>query len=243
MCGTCEKTMQSYFIWNGVDSRSMGLTLRGAAPIIRPEERVQHTQIPGKSGDLTLTEGANIYNSYIQTVTFSADSAVRANQALLWLRGGGFVTFSGEPDRRQDARVIGAVTLEKVSRNLDRWRGQVQFYCQPLKQRCYESAVTLTAAGTVNNNGDVDAYPVIVATPAIGSTIIVLTVNGKSLTIGNVSAAVRVDCAAMEVSDTERTQLLTANSGGPFPVLKPGGNTVGGSGWSQLKITKNERFL
>ena len=103
--------------------------------------------------------------------------------------------------------------------------------------------MTLTAAGTVKNNGDVAAYPVIVATPATGETTVVITVNGKSLTISNVAGKIRVDCAAMEVSDENRTQILTADSGGPFPVLLTGSNTVGGSGWSQLVITKNERFL
>lgn len=235
--------MQSYFIWNGIDSRSNGITLRAAAPIIKPEERVQHVAIPGRSGDLTLTEGENIYNSYIQTLTISAESAIFAKQAYTWLRGSGFVTFSGEPDKRQAARVIGAVTLNKISRNLDRWAGQVQFYCQPLKQRLYDSAQTLTEAGTVANNGDVNAYPVIVATPATGASTITITVNGKTLTISNVSAAVRIDCGAQEVSDANRTQIMTANSGGPFPVLLPGSNTVSGSGWSSLEITKNERFL
>ena len=235
--------MQSYFVWKGVDSRGMGIMMRGPAPIIKPEERVQHVAIPGRSGDLTLIEGDNIYNSYIQTITFTVIGAVNVRRVFAWLRGSGFVTFSGEPDKRQAARVIGAVTLEKVSRNLDRWAGQVQFYCHPLKERTYDETETLTAAGTVRNNGDVDAYPVIVATPATGQTTIVITVNGKSLTISNVSAAVRVDSAAMEVSDTDRTQILTANSGGPFPVLTPGNNTIGGSGWASLAITKNERFL
>jgi phage-related protein len=43
------------------------------------------------------------------------------------------VTFSGEPDRKQAARVIGAITLNRISRNMDKWQGEVQFYCQPLK--------------------------------------------------------------------------------------------------------------
>ena len=235
--------MVSYFVWNGVDSRSKGITLRGPAPIIKGEERVQHITIPGRSGDLTLIEGSSVYNSYIQTLSLSVSSALYVPQAYDWLRGSGFVTFSGEPTRKQPARVIGAVTLEKVSRNLDRWAGQVQFYCQPLKQLLSESPVTLTAAGTVKNNGDVAAYPVIVATPATGQTTVVITVNGKSLTISNVAGKIRVDCAAMEVSDENRTQILTADSGGPFPVLLTGSNTVGGSGWSQLVITKNERYL
>ena len=235
--------MQSYFIWNGVDSRTKGLISKGHAPLIRPEERVNHVPIPGKSGDLTETEGEAVYNSYIQTVSFSVEGASRVNEVFNWLRGSGYVTFSGEPDRRQKARVIGAITLDRVSRNLDIWRGQAQFYCQPLKERTYDHSETLTAAGTVRNAGDVDAYPVIIATPSLGATTMTVTVNGKTLTISNVTGAVRIDCDAREVSDASRTELLTLNTGGPFPLLAVGSNTVGGSGWASLEIHKNERFL
>ena len=67
--------MQSYFVWNNIDSRTMGLISKAHAPIVRPEERVQHVAIPGRSGDLTELEGNDIYNSYIQTVSFSGGCA------------------------------------------------------------------------------------------------------------------------------------------------------------------------
>ena len=44
---------QSYFIWKNKDCRAMGVKLSGPVPIVRPEERVEHVQIPGRSGDLT----------------------------------------------------------------------------------------------------------------------------------------------------------------------------------------------
>lgn len=235
--------MQSYFIWNGVDSRNKGIALAHAAPLIRPEERVQHVQIPGMAGDLTEIEGANIYNSYIQTLTISAKSKAQAISAFQWLRGSGYVTFSGEPTRKQEARVIGAVTLDKVSRNMDHWRGQVQFYCQPLKQALTETAVTLTAAGSVSNNGDVASYPIILAYPTGQQAYMDITVNGNTLRLTDIRNVRRIDCKAREVTNYAQTVLVTKNSAGPFPVLQPGSNTVGGSGWTKLEIYKNERFL
>ena len=235
--------MQSYFIWNGIDSRSMGIISRHHAPLIRPEERVTHVEIPGRSGDLTELEGEHIYNSYIQTVEFSVCGANRVREVFRWLRGSGFVTFSGEPDRKQAARVIGAVTLDRVSRNLDHWAGQAQFYCQPLKQRLYDTAEELTEAGTVCNHGDVDALPVILATLATGADTITVTVNGSSFVIADADGNRRIDSAAQEVTDANRTELFTIDSSGDFPVLKPGNNTIGGSGWSKLEIYKGERFL
>lgn len=233
--------MQSYFIWNGTDSRSMGITTRRAAPLIRPEERVQHVSIPGRSGDLTEIEGKHIYNSYIQTVDFTVNTAAQVRSVFRWLRGEGYVTFSSDPDKEQEARIIGAVTLDKVSRNLDKWAGTVQFYCQPLKQRIYSIAETLTVAGTIRNNGDVASKPLIKLTPSAYD--VELIVGDKTLAISGFMYPMLIDCEAQEISNLDKTVLGTEYSSGDFPVLGMGNNEISGSGWSKLEIYKNERFL
>ena len=235
---------QSYFIWKNKDCRALGVRLSGPAPIVRPEERVQHVQIPGISGDLTQLEGENIFNSYIQTVTLHVKNGYRVREIYDWLRGSGYVTFSGEPDRRQQARIIGAITLSKVSRNLDTWVGECQFYCQPLKEKLIPDIQTITSSGaTVRNNGDVTARPLWTVT-ASGSSV-TLAAGGKSITVGNLTAnqVIRIDSQVMEVISSDGTQILTADSTGDFPVLIPGNNTVTGSGFSSVTIDKRERFL
>lgn len=235
--------MQSYFIWNGIDSRSMGIVTKAHAPLIRPEERVNHVTIPGRSGDLTETEGKAVFNSYIQTISFSVNGFDRVPAVFRWLSGSGYITFSGEPDKRQQARVVGAVTLERVSRNLDIWRGQCQFYCQPLKEHIYETEQTITEAGAIYNAGDVDAYPVILVYPAQNAATVTVTVNGDEFVMTSVDGVRRIDSGAREVTDDRRTALYTVYSSGSFPVLKPGYNSIGGSGWNALEIDSRERFL
>ena len=235
---------QSYFIWNGKDCRNMGVKLSGPVPIIRPEERVQHVEIPGRSGDLTELEGEQIYNSYIQTATIMVQGGYRVREIYNWLKGAGYITFHGEPDRKQMARIVGAITLNKHSRNLDWWVGEVQFYCQPLKQKLTEDTVTITSSGSnVMNDGDVESRPKITA-KASGSSM-TITIGGKSLTITGLTSGSEyiIDSEIMEVSNAVRTALLTKDSVGSFPVLKPGSNTVTGSGWSKLVIDRRERFL
>lgn len=235
---------QSYFIWNGKDCRNMGVRLRGPVAIVRPEERVNHVQIPGRSGDLTQLEGANIYNSYIQTATIMVIGAYRVREVYKWLRGSGYVTFSGEPDKRQPARIIGAVTLNKHSHNLDWWVGEVQFYCQPLKQLMEEEKITISSSGsTVRNRGDVEAMPMWKVTP--NDTSASITAGGKTLTISSLTSGtvIWVDSETMEVWNAAKSSLLTKNSSGDFPVLKEGNNTVTGSGWSAIEIERRERYL
>ena len=237
---------QSFFIWNGKDCRSMGIILRGPAPIVRPEERVKHVEIPGRSGDVTETEGEGIYNSYIQTVSMSVRGGFRVREVYQWLRGSGYVTFSGEPDKKQQARVIGAITLNRISRNLDNWAGEVQFYCQPLKELLQEDKVTVTSSGTsVTNSGDVRCKPMWKVTVATGQTGITLTAGGKTIALTGLTAEAVywIDSDTMEVWNADKSALMTVNSTGDFPVLEPGANTVTGEHWSSVEIEKRERFL
>ena len=235
---------QSYFIWKGRDCRSMGVWLQGPVAIVRPEERVDHVQIMGRSGDLTETEGAEVYNSYIQTATILVKGGYRVREVYSWLRGSGYVTFSGEPDKRQKARIIGAVTLNKHAYNIDWWVGEVQFYCQPLKEMLQETATEITSSGSkVPNAGDVISFPKILATAS--STSMTVAAGGRTLTITGLTSGTKyvIDSDIMEVTLAEGVGALTKNSSGEFPVLAPGSNTVTGSGWSKLVFDRWERFL
>ena len=234
---------QSYFVWKGIDCRSLGVKLSAPVPIVRPEERVQHIEIPGRSGDLTLLEGEYVYNSYIQTATIQVKGGFHVRDVFRWLRGSGYVTFSGEPDRRQPARIIGAVTLDKHSHNIDTWVGEVQFYCQPLKEKLIEEQVTITGAQDVYNYGDVISRPRF-AVVASDSTI-VLTVGARSISMTDATSGVVYifDSETMEVTDNLGTTQLTMHTVGSFPLLDIGATYVTGSGWSTIVIDKRERFL
>ena len=235
---------QSFFIWNGIDCRSRGVIMRGPAAIVSAEERVKHVEIPGRAGDLTETEGADIFNSYIQTVSISVKGAYNVRNIYRWLRGAGFVTFSGEPDRKQAARVIGAITLNRVSRNIDHWAGEVQFYCQPLKEKLAEEKVTVSSSGAnVYNAGDVTARPLWKVT-ASGSTVVV-SCGGKTITCTDYTSGqvLLIDSENYTIYNSDQTADWTKWSSGDFPVLAPGANTVTGSGWSSIEIEKRERYL
>ena len=240
---------QSYFIWNGIDCRDMGVKLSGPVPIIRPEERVQHVEIPGRDGDLTELESDDsdqIYNSYIQTATIMVQGGYRVREIYNWLKGAGYVSFHGEPDRKQRARIVGAITLNRHSRNLDWWVGECQFYCQPEKELLNESTVEITSRGsTVMNAGDLRAKPKITATAS--GTSMTITANGRTLTLTGLTSGKDyvIDCKICEVSITESsvTTLKTKDSSGKFPYLEPGSNTITGSGWSKLVFDRRQRFL
>ena len=252
---------QSYFIWKGIDSRRMGLTLKHAMPIICPEERVKHIEIPGRQGDLTKIEknnnGESAYNCYIQTASVSLAGAAKTRELYQWLRWSGYLTTSSEPNRRQQARIIGAITLDKISRNMDRWAGEVQFYCQPFKEALVDEPQTILYNHApefwkVTNNGDMWAKPLIKMTTSGTSPWISFTRGSSTRRInidmtGLSNQVIYIDCDTMEVYNADKSVILTGRcevTGQKWwPLLYLGEHTVAGDGWSQVEITKRERFL
>ena len=227
------------FTWNGVNCRNKGIRLQSMPPIIRAEERVDHVTIPGRSGEMTLTEGDDIYNSYIQTIPLIVDNAADVKAAEKWLRGDGWVTFSCEAERKQKARVINAVTFEKHSRNSSWWEAEVQFYCDPIKYAVSEDAIEVTTSGaSVNNPGDMKGYPKIAIT---GSGAVTIASGGATLTIP--------ECVNGWVVDCENEWILAGNipqvnaCSGSFPIFNPGNNAVTFTGATKLTITPQWRYL
>ena len=229
-----------WFKWNGVRSDAKNIILNSAPQIIKPEERIQHVMIPGRSGELTITEGDQVYQSYIQTVPIAVNGAANVPGVENWLKGDGMVIFSSQSGRQQKARVIGAVTMEKHSRHLDWWEGDVQFYCDPVKSDPDENDIVVTESGaTITNPGDMDAYPLIKIT---GSGLITLSCGGNVLTIPECVSGWTVDCLNEWILNG--TTPVGAACSGAFPIFVPGTNTLAFTGSiTKLEITPRFRYL
>ena len=231
---------QHYFIWNGIDSRTMGVKVLAYPPPVRPKERVEYVTIPGISGDLAIKEGKDIYESYTRPMELRNCRGFSVDAVRKWLSGEGKMIYGCEPEYVYDVDLSAVQQYDYFVNGI--WRCTLQMRTQPLKERLYTRPETLTEAGTIRNSGDVEAKPIILAYPAQNATSMNISVNGYTLTISNVTGAVLIDCDAQEATDPDRTVLLTNDTGGPFPVFQVGDNTVGGTGWSTLEIDKQERF-
>lgn len=222
--------MLYWFNFDGIDSRTMGVTMNEPVPIMRGKERVQRQTIPGREGTLTLTEGANIYDPYVQTLKISVRGAANVPRVKKWLRGRHYVIFHTEPDRRQIAAVENEIKLEKLSRNLDVWQGVIQFYCDPLKEPLAQATEELTA-GLYTNIGDAVEKPILIFD---GNGDTTFTVDGKAFTLTGIpDGGCIVDCNAKEVLTADGTRTITEISGGDFPEFPEGISNVS---WTQPNI-------
>ena len=154
---------EPYFIWNGKDSREMGVIVTGIPPVVYPAERVEEKKILGRSGSLLLTEGEGVFDGYYKAVTIANRRALEHREIAAWLRGAGKLVLSSEPNYCYDARVIKEAQATRVFKNV--YEGSVAFFVQPLKEEYPpEPVVPITASGdgstTITARGDVPARPV-----------------------------------------------------------------------------------
>lgn len=152
--------MLPWFIWNGTDSRQMGLVISTPARMY-PAERVESITIPGRPGSILRLEGEGIYDPYTLSIQAANRRTVNPSTLLAWLRGSGELVLSTEPDRVYSARILNGGQLGCLFSGV--YQGDVQFLCQPLRgQYPPEPVVSVTASSTVTslvlyNPGDVPA--------------------------------------------------------------------------------------
>lgn len=174
--------MGAWFIWQGRDSRTMGVVVTDVPPQVYPEERVEQVEVPGRPGAILLPEGDGVYNPYIKSIGVANRSGANYREIAAWLRGSGQLILSTEPEYAYTARIISEAQAERLWQNT--YSGQVDFLVQPLKEEYPPEPVTaITASGdgstTILGRGDVPARP---KYRVEGTGTIVLTVGDGSET-------------------------------------------------------------
>ena len=226
-----------WFIWNGVDSRTMGVVVAKYPPVVYPAERAETTEVPGRSGFLTVTQGSHVYSGYLKTIEIGNYRAADHQRIAAWLRGSGTLVLGSEPDYVYQARVIKEASLDRRMRGV--YAGAVGFFVQPEKSRMPpEGPVAWTAPTpgeepettafpTLWNPGDVPAKPKItISATSQGAgvgPVIVIGIGTEAVTAGNGVPRIRVnlearptltgcviDLAAMTVTTTDGAENLNA---------------------------------
>ena len=180
---------EPYFVFNGVDSRAMGVRVISYPPILRANLRATTVTLPGRAGELTQIEGVDIYEPYTRAMNI-ASAGASLQTALNWLRGSGTMILGNEAGFVYNVRLDAQLQLDKQYKGM--WSGSLQLRCEPFK-RSTEAAsdIEITASGTtINNLGNVPAKPRITLT---GSGAATLTIGGKTLTFASLTSGTVVD--------------------------------------------------
>lgn len=227
-----------YFIYNGIDSRMMGVIVTAMPPTVRAAQRVESVKVPGRSGSLHETDGA--YDNYTKTMECAIKNRKKIDEIAAWLTGSGEIIFSSEPDKVYRVTISNTISIAQMMRTFQKF--QVSFDTYPFKYsvNAFDEALTLTKAAVVLGKGTVYSQPVITV---YGSGSVTLTINGKAYPLSNVDGYVTIN------SEIEECYKGTLNRNGifytdEFPRLEPGENNISWTGnVSKVEIQPNWRWF
>lgn len=228
-----------WFEWNGVRSTEYGIYVDTQPPITRPLERVTHTNIPGRSGSLTQTEGEDVYEDLVLTAQCVMKDAAKITEIMRWLKGSGKVVFANRRGGFYYARVNNLIPFDKIVRGRENRAFPIVFRCKPFWYLEEEGAIPAVNGGRIYNTGSVYAEPIITITGSgdgeiqIGETLIELTGIDGSITINS------------ELQEAySENESVNDKMAGEFPKLAIGENEIRWSGGiTSVMVRKNERYL
>lgn len=235
--------MNPWFIWKDKNSLSdFGLWIAKLPKRVRPEERHEEIEIPGRSGSLLMLEGEDVYSSYTAEMTVIARNSLHIDQIAEWLRGSSDLILSTDIDKARSARIVGEVSFERVGNWLQ--QATIPFLFQPFrKSRNPEinDRIQVTSSSTsIYNPGDVASKPVVTINGSGNNTI---TMGGSSMTfvLGDTAVTIVVDCEAQII--TVGDSIWTGSYSGEFWSIPKGQSAVTKSGNATLTVDPNWRWF
>ena len=222
-----------YVSFRGVSTETLGVWIAkgGMPPHMKAKTRATEYEIPGRNGAVHVIDGYSPFDLPVTLQMLRNDA--RTRQVInAWADGSGVLFSSDDPDRVWEATVLRGVEYKRAEYGGKYYdTAKVIFRCQPFMRERVPEVVTLTAAGTLRNKGNVEALPEIVL---YGNGDCTLTVGSETITLEGVSGSVTIDSVAGYVYSPSGAVAMK----GEFPVLGLGDTAVSFSGGvQQVQIT------
>lgn len=153
-----------------------GIVMRSKSRPVLPEKRKRQLDIPGRSGTYDFS-GDDYENRVIVLECFIDCNAIPAlrqhiRRVAAWLAESGQLAFDDEPNKRYDARVYTAVSLEQA---MTAGLFTLVFECQP-----FAAGDTVSVTAAVTNSGQEISVPYHGTRPA-GCRIVIVNKGTQPL--------------------------------------------------------------
>ena len=231
--------MTDWFEWNGKKCTDFGIHVSEHPPTTLPAERSTFTNVPGRSGSLTVLEDEDVYDDMLLTCTCFIENTDRLPEIAAWLRGSGTVTFANRQGGFYHARVVNQIPFEKVLRGHPHRSFAVTFRCQPFFHLKADD-ITVTAPGTfIANPGCIASEPVVRVTLSGDAEI---TIGGYLFSLTDVTGTVTIDTPRLECYQDYTSK--NACMAGDYPKIPAVGAYVSWTGdVEKIVIAPNWRTL
>lgn len=228
---------QGLLVWGGEASSDYGMVIGQAPSFDKPARRAEIFTVPGRNGSVIFQDGSyedvtRTYNVWLaegQNDTL-ADKVSAFTAWLFSKTGYTRLEDNFEPDIFRLAYYSGAndITNELIQYG----ETSLTFTCRPERfLKSGEAAVTVNNGDTLTNPTKFESKPLI---HIEGTGTVTVTINGVSISAA-VTDYINIDCERM---NAYRLPVENMNNKitGAFPVIAPGGNTIGISATGTLGL-------
>lgn len=234
----------SWIRWKGIHSDAMPIVVSRYPDIIRPEERIESIQVPGRTGEFFLQTGEPVYDAYVKECECYLRPEVDIGRVAHWLTGAGMVVFGNEPEYAYEARIINQVPFEQMMRGRAHRRFIVPFFCQPLKRlvEVVPDIIVTETLAPILNPGHVISRPRI---KVEGSGDIIIMIGTESIThITGMVEPLIIDSELGLATDATMTKNASYLVSVDWPRIPVGTSAISFSGnVSKITITPRWRYL
>ena len=212
--------MNDWFEWNGVKCTELGIRVLEQPDITIPAERVTYTNVLGRSGALSLTEGVDVYDDLTLTATCYIDGPARIPRIAAYLKGAGTVTFANRQGGFYYARIANQIPFEKILRGNPQCSFAVNFRCKPFwYQADVPSVTTAGKTTTLTNPGTTYSQPKI---EIYGHGDFAVTIAGAVMLMTAIDGGIILDTELQDALTLDGAQLLNDHVSGDFLTIPPG---------------------
>lgn len=123
--------MKNYFIFNGIDSRDLGIHIDNEPNIVKPTRKLNTVSIDGRSGYLLYSDVYNeeVLDSFSLSITCTLSDESKLPDVMKWLTGYGELILSNNLGKYYNALITNQIDFERVFRRFKAFT--VIFECQP----------------------------------------------------------------------------------------------------------------
>jgi phage-related protein len=222
-----------WFEFDGKCSDEFNTIVKNLTVLSRPERNVRRAFVPGRDGDLTISD--DTYRTIPAIISCLWENDISIDLLNQWLSGKGDLILSYKPDRLYKAEISGIV--EFVSRGAY-LQSDITMIVQPFDYEVIPEIIELTTSGIIYHPGTRWSLPIITVYGAGTLTICDYTLVIEA-TGGEDYIVINSEIGECYYGSENRGNKVT----GDFPKIDPGECAITiGAGITQVNIQGNWRW-
>ena len=222
-----------YFIFNGVNSTDLGITVKDMPLLPRAERDIETINVSGRNGNLHIDNGTYRSNSY--TIKCVVSDITKIDNIKSVFVGTGKLILSKYNDRYFIATIKNQISFDKYLNYLQEF--PLQFDIEPIAYHLTDEILEYTSNNSdFDIGGNIDVAPKMTVT-GTGT----VTLNGVSVQVAE--TGIEIDCELMNCTknNINKNDKVTLDK---FPRLNPTENAITlGSGITKVKLVYKRGWL